>query len=458
MWGRGVSTRSARRCVALAAVGALGLLGTAQTAGATPTFLSPVEVSPAGQDGFEGVVAVDSTGQTHYAWTGSDGANLRIKYRTRDADGTFGPVLSISDPGQNASDPNIAVDPSNNVIVAWSRSDGTNIRIQSAFAPAAGAFAAPVTVSDPGFDATKPEVDFDNSGRALLVWQRFDGANLRVQATTRTAGVPGTFANETTLSTGGQDAFNPKADAGPVVDANGVAVWTRTDGTKLRVQSARRRDVTGFPRPKGASPNRVSLVPAYAQCTAPNRTHGPALVYPSCNPPVRASGVLTIGTPDANSFVANSQGWVKLAVIVGNAATEADEADVALAVNITDVRNHPSGSDYTGRVGALTNLRITDNANSDERPDAGTTQTVPLQFGVPCTATGDTTIGGTCALVTTLDALLPGAAQERQRAVWEVGQIQVRDAGPNGTGFGSCPPTCGDGDETTFMRQGLFVP
>ena len=31
----------------------------------------------------------------------------------------------------------------------------------------------------------------------------------------------------------------------------------------------------GYPRPAGATPMRASLVPAYNQCTSPNRTHGP---------------------------------------------------------------------------------------------------------------------------------------------------------------------------------------
>lgn len=458
MWGRGFSTRTAQGCAIFGVLCTLAVLGAVGTAGATPVFLTPIDISAAGEDGFEGVVAVDSTGVTHFAWTRSDGANLRIQYRSRNASGAFGAVQNISDAGQSASDPDIAVDPSNNVLLTWSRTDGTNIRVQSAFKTAAGSFSAPLTISDPGFDATKPEVDFDNTGKALLIWQRFDGTRLRVQATTRTAGVAGVFANETTLSEGGQDAFNPKGDAGPDVDANGVAVWTRSDGTKLRVQSARRRDVAGFARARGATPTRVSLVPAYVQCTASNRTHGPALTFPSCNPPVRSSGVLTVGTPDANTFAANSQGSVKLDVVIGNVATEADEADISLVVNITDVRNHPSGSDYAGRVGVLTNLQITDNANADERPEPGTTQVTPLQFGVQCAATADAAIGGTCTLATTLDALLPGAVQERMRAIWELGQIQVRDAGPNGAGFASCPPTCGDGDETVFMRQGVFIP
>ena len=449
----------AARCASLATLCALALLALAGPASATPVFLTPLNISDAGQDGFEGVVAVDSTGITHFAWTRSDGTNTRIQYRSRDASGgAFGAVQTISDPGQNASDPNLAVDPSNNVLLTWSRSDGTNLRIQSAFKPSGGSFAATVTISDAGFDATKPEADFDNAGKALLIWQRFDGTTLRVQATTRTAGVGGTFANETTLSEGGQDAFNPKADAGPAADANGVAVWTRSDGTKLRVQSARRRDVTGFPRPKGATPTRVALVPSFNACTAPNRTHGPSLAFASCNPPVRSSAVLTVGSPDSNGFGANSQGSVEVNVIVGNSATEADEADVGLTVSITDVRNHPAGTDYTGRLGVIANLQVTDNANSNERPEPGTGQTTPFAFPVQCATTVDSTIGGSCSLATTYDALIPGAVSERQRAVWELGQVQVRDAGPNGTGYAACPPTCGDGDETVFMRQGVFIP
>ena len=96
-----------------------------------------------------------------------------------------------------------------------------------------------------------------------------------------------------------------------MVDANAAVIWSRSDGTNLRVQSARRRDVTGFPRPEGASPLLVSLVPAYNACTAPNRTHGPALEFPSCNPPVRSSAPLTVGSPDANGFPANSVGLVR---------------------------------------------------------------------------------------------------------------------------------------------------
>jgi hypothetical protein len=37
--------------------------------------------------------------------------------------------------------------------------------------------------------------------------------------------------------------------------------------------------------------------------------------------------------------------------------------------------------------------------------------------------------------------------------------LEVKDPGPNGTGFDSgCPPTCGDGDEQVFQHQGVFAP
>ena len=70
----------------------------------------------------------------------------------------------------------------------------------------------------------------------------------------------------------------------------------------------------GYPRPKGARPLRVSLVPAYRECTSPNAQHGPPLAYPSCNPPAQQSGTLTVGTPDANGFSANSVAFVRFAV------------------------------------------------------------------------------------------------------------------------------------------------
>ena len=96
--------------------------------------------------------------------------------------------------------------------------------------------------------------------------------------------------------------------------------------------------------------------------------------------------------------------------------------------------------------------------NPAEQPEAGTVQTFPLAWSVQCTSTVETTRGSNCSTTTSLNAILPGAVVESKRTIWELGQVTVRDAGPNGTGYAACPSTCGDGDEGTFMRQGIFIP
>ncbi len=94
----------------------------------------------------------------------------------------------------------------------------------------------------------------------------------------------------------------------------------------------------GYPRPKGATPLRIPLVPAFQPCSAPDRTHGPPLAFGSCASPALVSSRLTVGTPDANGAPANSVGHIELTVAVGNPATLATEADISIRVSITDVR------------------------------------------------------------------------------------------------------------------------
>jgi hypothetical protein len=429
---------------------------------ATPTFLSAINISTAGQDAFEPQVVVDSSGTVIAVWTRSDGTNLRIQSANRTPSGAWSTPVDISDPGFPASSPQLAIDPTGNALAVWTRFDGTNGRIQTSYRPAGGSFQAPVTISDAGGDSTEPAVSMDSTGRAVIAWSRFDGANNRLQATTRTAGAGGTIGAVQTLSDPGQSVFDIQVAAGPNVDNNGVVVWGRSDGTNLRVQSSRRRDVTGFyARPKGATPVLVSLVIAYNQCTgAGNRTHGPSLVGPSCNPPVQGSSVLTVGTGDANGASPNFAGIVRFDAVPGNGNTDANEADVRLKTTMTDVRNKPALTDYVGRELVSVPLQITDQFNSltGENPDPATTQTFDFKFPIDCTATSDTSIGSSCAITTSTNAIYPGAVLENKRTMWQLGQVIVKDAGPNGTGYANCPPTCGDGDEATFLRQGVWVP
>ena len=155
-------------------------------------------------------------------------------------------------------------------------------------------------------------------------------------------------------------------------------------------------DIAGYPRPKGATPIRVPLVPAYKQCTSSNRNHGPPLAHPSCNPPMLESGQLTIGSPDANGAAANSTGFAKYEAIVG-APGGADDSDVAVVFSLTDVRRQGTLADYTGQLQA--DHHGASHRQAQRAVDHGVRdgEWTGFPVTVPCATTADTTIGSTCS-------------------------------------------------------------
>jgi hypothetical protein len=205
-----------------------------------------------------------------------------------------------------------------------------------------------------------------------------------------------------------------------------------------------------FVRPRGATPFRVPLVPAYEPCSTPNRSHGAPLSFGSCASPAQSSSALTVGTPDSNGKGAQSSGSVWLRVQVGDPDPSADEADVSAAISLTDVRRRSDLADYTGQLQALLGVRLTDRRNGSAASDTGTVGDTSFSMTVPCTATADPAIGSACALSTTFDAVMPGVATEGGRAIWELGQVVLSDGGADG--LAATAPN------QPFMRQGVFVP
>ena len=176
--------------------------------------------------------------------------------------------------------------------------------------------------------------------------------------------------------------------------------------------------------PSGASPVRVSLVPAFGRCEAPDRQHGPPLAHPSCGPPVGLANTSAAGA-----------GSIRMDVLPG---------DVALSASITGVMN-ADRSDYTGDLQAHTEIRVTDRDNTPAPATspgwgAGTVTDTSFGFSIPCTPTADPKLGSDCILKTTANAVVPALIESTQRTVWQLGQVKVDDAGG------------------PFLVQGLFVP
>lgn len=229
---------------------------------------------------------------------------------------------------------------------------------------------------------------------------------------------------------------------------------------------SREAPIAGYPRPKGATPTTISMVPSFVECTSPNRTHGPSLAYGSCNPPVQTSPMLTVGSPDFNGAAANSLARIKYRSVIGPPGPP-DDSDIDLIIGITDIRCSvtnaacPGGaySDFTGKILVKATVRLTDKLNGSPAVDAATVEDFDLEVPVQCVTTASTTIGGACNLITRINTLIPGAVLDGKRSVYALSDVQTLDPGPNGTGFDAgCPTTCGDGDESTFLRSGIFVP
>ena len=156
----------------------------------------------------------------------------------------------------------------------------------------------------------------------------------------------------------------------------------------------------------------------------------------------QASSRLTVGTPDANGKVANSQGSVIYRALVG---------DVSVRASVTDVRTADTLADYGGELGAEQVAQITDRSNGASGNDAATVEPYPFRYAIPCAPTGSATVGSICSLSSSFNAILPGSVVEGKRAVWELGDLRVFDGGDDGLAATL-------GDNTLFERQGIFVP
>jgi Tol biopolymer transport system component len=210
--------------------------------------------------------------------------------------------------------------------------------------------------------------------------------------------------------------------------------------------------ITGYPRPRGASPMRIALVPAYNQCTSATASHGAPLAYGSCGPPQLASTQLTTGSPDSNGLPVRMDASLLLRVVPGNSQTPADEADVRIDAHVNDVFKKDF-ADYTGALRANVPLEITDKDNTPSPGGPGVGTTVPFIYGfdIPCTADPTANIGSNCEISTTADTLVSGTIKESLRTIWQTGRVRVDDSGPDRN-----PDTTAD--NTVFVVQGVFVP
>jgi Tol biopolymer transport system component len=219
-----------------------------------------------------------------------------------------------------------------------------------------------------------------------------------------------------------------------------------SEGAPIVASNPDWQPISTYVRPKAATPILAALVPAYATCKSPNRVHGGSLTFGSCSPPDHLSPTLTVGVGDGSPAFSRSVGSVRINALPGIPGG-ADDADMRVRLSITNVMRKSDLSDYTGELGVDLSLQMTDKEGAVGQTAMG----FGLSATAPCTATASTIDGATCAVDTTVEALIPNAIVEGARAIFELGPIKVRDGGPDE----DADTTADDG---LLATQGVFVP
>jgi hypothetical protein len=237
------------------------------------------------------------------------------------------------------------------------------------------------------------------------------------------------------------------------VDPGGgpVQIGENGDGVEPDWQSLGALDP--YPRPGGATPLRVPLVPAYGECTpaTQNSNHVAPLALDSCSPPALESAELTM------SDIGNGSGQFRYDVQKGNPGTAADEADVSMSAVASDVRS-TDGTDYSGKVLFRAVMRLTDRANGFGGV-SGTAADFDFSLPADCIPTLSPIGGSACGVSTSADTLVPAFIAEGKRTLISALSVDVLDAGADGSvSAADCPLKCGTGDERVFLRQGILAP
>ncbi len=144
---------------------------------------APAETLSGATGGIYGsVVEAGDDGSMTVAWNSYEDPDYEAQTRTRVAGGVFGPIETLSAGDGWAEYVQLAAGPAGLTTAIWRQDDGATSRARAATrASAAEPFGAPQYLSDSGQAAWLPEIAVGPDGAATGVWRRSNGANSIVQ-------------------------------------------------------------------------------------------------------------------------------------------------------------------------------------------------------------------------------------------------------------------------------------
>jgi len=194
-------------------------------------------ITPDGQNAFDPQVAMDDNGNAIIVWWQHDGSNCQI-FKSEYRNGVWTHPASLADNispnGSDAHYQQVAMDDSGNTIIVWQQSDDSGDAQIFKSEYRNGAWTNPASLTDnispDGSDASRPQVAMDDNGNAVIVWVQYDGGYQQIYRSEYRNGAwtdPSSLADN--ISPDGSDASRPQV----AMDDNGnaVIVWEQYDGS-----------------------------------------------------------------------------------------------------------------------------------------------------------------------------------------------------------------------------------
>jgi hypothetical protein len=197
-------------------------------------------ISVGGQSAQNPKLAIDNSGNTIIVWQQSDGTNSQIyksEYRNGLWSHPIGLADNISPDGQNATDPQVAMNNYGNAMIVWSQSDGANTQIfRSEYRNGSWTHPADLTdnISPDGEDASDVILDMNDNSNVLIVWKQSDGTHEQIFKAESRGGI---WTYPTSLSDNISPDGSDVQTAAVAINDNSqfLIAWSQSDLTKDRI-------------------------------------------------------------------------------------------------------------------------------------------------------------------------------------------------------------------------------
>lgn len=211
-------------------------------------------INPPGEVSFYVDVAMSDNGDAVIVWPQSDGIDDQIfvsEYRNGSWTHPSDANDNISPDGERAGRPRVAMDDEGNTIVVWQQSNGVVPQIfMSEYRN--GRWTHPVGLSNfislaAGEDASDPQVAMDDNGNALIAWEQGVGGASRIfvsQYRNETWVHPGHTSHHVDVPSGYSGSPRPVMDDG----GNAIVAWQQNvNGIFQAFKSEYRKDIWVYP-------------------------------------------------------------------------------------------------------------------------------------------------------------------------------------------------------------------